>query len=147
MAPETAYVTGGSVVYGSIWGAFLPIVKKYADNGRLWWLNMQYYNGSMYGCSGDSYPAGAVPGFVAQTTCLDAGLVVQGTTIRVPYDKQVPGLPAQSGAGGGYMSPSLVSQAWNSFNGQLKGLMTWSANWDGSRNWTFGDTVKALQGR
>ncbi|MEV5884849.1 glycosyl hydrolase family 18 protein, partial [Streptomyces sp. NPDC052020] len=42
MAPETAYVTGGSVVYGSIWGAYLPIIKKYADNGRLWWLNMQY---------------------------------------------------------------------------------------------------------
>lgn len=51
MAPETAYVTGGSVTYGSIWGAYLPIVKKYADNGRLWWLNMQYYNGSMYGCA------------------------------------------------------------------------------------------------
>lgn len=55
MAPETAYVTGGSVAYGSIWGSYLPIIKKYADNGRLWWLNMQYYNGSMYGCSGDSY--------------------------------------------------------------------------------------------
>ncbi len=147
MAPETAYVTGGSVTYGSIWGAYLPIVKKYADNGRLWWLNMQYYNGSMYGCSGDSYSAGTVQGFVAQTTCLNNGLVIQGTTIRVPYDKQVPGLPAQSGAGGGYMAPSLVSQSWNSFSGQLKGLMTWSINWDGSKSWTFGDNVKSLQGR
>ena len=147
MAPETAYVTGGSIVYGSIWGAYLPIIKKYADNGRLWWLNMQYYNGSMYGCSGDSYQAGTVQGFVAQTQCLNKGLVVQGTTIRVPYDKQVPGLPAQPGAGGGYMSPSLVGQAWNSFGGQLKGLMTWSINWDGSKNWTFGDKVKSLQGR
>jgi len=147
MAPETAYVTGGSVVYGSIWGAYLPIIKKYADNGRLWWLNMQYYNGSMYGCSGDSYSAGTVQGFTVQTTCLNNGLVIQGTTIRVPYDKQVPGLPAQPGAGGGYMTPSLVSQCWNSFNGNLKGLMTWSINWDGSKNWTFGDNVKALQGR
>ncbi|GAA2482723.1 carbohydrate-binding protein [Winogradskya humida] len=147
MAPETAYVTGGSVTYGSIWGSYLPIIKKYADNGRLWWLNMQYYNGSMYGCSGDSYSAGTVQGFVAQTQCLNAGLTIQGTTIRVPYDKQVPGLPAQSGAGGGYMTPALVSQSWNSFNGSLKGLMTWSANWDGSRGWTFGDNVKALQGR
>jgi chitinase len=147
MAPETAYVTGGSVVYGSIWGAYLPIVKKYADNGRLWWLNMQYYNGSMYGCAGDSYPAGTVQGFVQQTNCLNSGLVIQGTTIRVPYDKQVPGLPAQPGAGGGYMAPNLVAQAWNTYNGQLKGLMTWSANWDGSRNWTFGDNVRALQGR
>ncbi len=146
MAPETAYVTGGSIVYGSIWGAYLPVIKKYADNGRLWWLNMQYYNGSMYGCRGDSYSAGTVEGFVAQTNCLNQGLVIQGTTIRVPYDKQAPGLPAQAGAGGGYMSPSLVSQAWRSIP-SLKGLMTWSINWDGSRNWTFGQNVKALQGR
>ncbi|MFG1830765.1 glycosyl hydrolase family 18 protein [Micromonospora chersina] len=147
MAPETAYVTGGSVTYGSIWGAYLPIIKKYADNGRLWWLNMQYYNGSMYGCAGDSYPAGTVQGFVVQTDCLNAGLVVQGTTIRVPYDKQVPGLPAQTGAGGGYLSPSLVAQAWNTYRGGLKGLMTWSVNWDGSKGWTFGDNVRSLQGR
>jgi chitinase len=147
MAPETAYVTGGSVVYGSIWGAYLPIVKKYADNGRLWWLNMQYYNGSMYGCSGDSYQAGTVQGFRAQTDCLNRGLVIQGTTIRVPYDKQAPGLPAQPGAGGGHMSTSLVAQAWNAYSGSLKGLMTWSINWDGSRNWTFGNNVKSLQRR
>jgi chitinase len=147
MAPETAYVTGGSVTYGSIWGAYLPIVKKYADNGRLWWLNMQYYNGNMYGCSGDSYSAGTVEGFTVQTRCLNTGLVVQGVTIRVPYDKQVPGLPAQPGAGGGYLTPSLVSQSWNAFGNSLKGLMTWSINWDGSKNWTFGNNVKSLQGR
>lgn len=144
MAPETAYVTGGSVVYGSIWGAYLPIVKKYADNGRLWWLNMQYYNGSMYGCSGDSYPAGTVAGFTAQTDCLNKGLVVQGTTVRVPYDKQAPGLPAQPGAGGGYMSPDLVTQTWNNYGDGLKGLMTWSMNWDGSKGWTFGDNFKRM---
>jgi chitinase len=147
MAPETAYVTGGSVTYGSIWGAYLPIVKKYMDNGRLWWLNMQYYNGSMYGCSGDSYQAGTVQGFQVQTNCLNTGLVVQGTTIKVPYAYQVPGLPAQPGAGGGYMSPSLVSQAWSSVGGQIKGLMTWSINWDGSLGWTFGNNVKGLEGR
>ncbi|MGK5740439.1 glycosyl hydrolase family 18 protein [Micromonospora sp. URMC 103] len=147
MAPETAYVTGGSVTYGSIWGAYLPVIKRYVDNGRLWWLNMQYYNGSMYGCSGDSYPAGTVQGFTRQTDCLDAGLVIQGTTIRVPYDKQVPGLPAQQGAGGGYLTPASVAQAWNTYHGGLKGLMTWSLNWDGSRGWTFGDNVRALQGR
>ncbi|WP_455680628.1 carbohydrate binding domain-containing protein [Streptomyces roseus] len=147
MAPETAYVTGGSVTYGSIWGAYLPIIKKYADNGRLWWLNMQYYNGSMYGCSGDSYQAGTVQGFTAQTTCLNNGLTIQGTTVKVPYDKQVPGLPAQPGAGGGHMAPSLVAQSWNAYGGALKGLMTWSVNWDGSKGWTFGDNVKSLQNR
>ncbi|GAA4937520.1 glycosyl hydrolase family 18 protein [Actinoplanes utahensis] len=146
MAPETAYVTGGSVTYGSIWGSYLPIIKKYLDDGRLWWLNMQYYNGSMYGCSGDSYAAGTIQGFTAQTRCLADGLTIQGTTIRIPYDKQVPGLPAQPGAGGGYLTPALVAQAYQSVPG-IKGLMTWSINWDGSRNWTFADNVKALQGR
>ncbi|SNY49053.1 glycosyl hydrolase family 18 protein [Paractinoplanes atraurantiacus] len=146
MAPETAYVTGGSVTYGSIWGSYLPIIKKYLDNGRLWWLNMQYYNGSMYGCSGDSYAAGTVQGFTVQTQCLNNGLTIQGTTIRIPYDKQVPGLPAQPGAGGGYMTPALVTQAYNSVP-SIKGLMTWSINWDGSKSWTFGDNVKRLQGR
>ncbi|AEV83871.1 glycoside hydrolase family 18 [Actinoplanes sp. SE50] len=146
MAPETAYVTGGSVTYGSIWGSYLPIIKKYLDNGRLWWLNMQYYNGSMYGCSGDSYSAGTVQGFTVQTQCLNNGITIQGVTVKVPYDKQVPGLPAQSGAGGGYMTPALVSQAYNSVP-SIKGLMTWSINWDGSKGWTFGDNVKALQGR
>ena len=147
MAPETAYVTGGSVVYGGIWGSYLPIIKRYVDNGRLWWLNMQYYNGEMYDCDGTGYPAGTVEGFVAQTDCLNEGLQIQGTTIRVPYEMQVPGLPAQEGAGGGYMAPSLVSQAYSTYDGQLKGLMTWSINWDGSKGWTFGDNVKELQGR
>jgi chitinase len=142
MAPETAYVTGGGIVYGSIWGSYLPIIKKYVDSGRLWWLNMQYYNGEMYGCSGDSYPAGTVAGFIAQTDCLNKGLTIQGTTIRVPYDMQVPGLPAQVGAGGGYMTPDLVAQAWDHYGGALKGIMTWSINWDGSRGWTFGDNLK-----
>jgi len=108
---------------------------------------MQYYNGSMYGCSGDSYAAATVQGFTVQTNCLNTGLVIQGTTIRVPYDKQVPGLPAQPGAGGGYMAPSLVSQAYGGVGGQIKGLMTWSINWDGSKGWTFGDNVKGLEGR
>ncbi|KAH9892373.1 glycoside hydrolase family 18 protein [Xylariomycetidae sp. FL2044] len=141
MAPETAYVTGASVTYGSIWGAYLPVIKRYVDSGRLWWLNMQYYNGDMYGCAGDSYAAGTVAGFVAQTDCLNQGLTVAGTTVQVPYDMQVPGLPAQSGAGAGYMSPDLVGQAWDHYAGQLKGLMTWSINWDGSKGWTFADNL------
>ncbi len=45
------------------------------------------------------------------------------------------------------MSPGLVSQAWNTYRGGLKGLMTWSLNWDGSKAWSFGNNVKALQGR
>jgi chitinase len=49
-------------------------------------------------------------------------------------------------SGGGYLTPSLVSQAYQSVSA-IKGLMTWSINWDGSRSWTFGDNVMALEGR
>jgi len=141
MAPETAYVTGGQIAYGGPWGAYLPVIKKYLDNGRLSWLQMQYYNGSMYGCPGGvptSYSAGTVEGFVEQTKCMANGFWVAGNQafIQIPYSKQVPGLPAQPGAGGGYMSPSLVTQAYNQVS-SIKGLMTWSINWDGSKGWTF----------
>lgn len=147
MAPETAYVTGGAVQYGSIWGSYIPIIKKYADNGRLWWLNMQYYNGEMYDCEGNSYPPGTVEGFVAQTECLANGLTIDGVTLTLPLENQVPGLPAQPGsASSGHMTPDLVTEAWNSFDGELKGLMTWSINWDGSADWSFGDNVKSLIG-
>ncbi len=148
MAPETAYVTGGAVTYGLIWGAYLPIIKRYLDNGRLWWLNMQYYNGDMYDCTGKGYRPGTVEGFTEQTKCLANGLTIQNTwTITIPYDKQVPGLPAQVGAASsGHLDPTAVAQAWNSVPG-LKGLMTWSINWDGSKGWTYGDNVKRLQGR
>ena len=136
MAPETAYVTGGQIAYGGPWGAYLPIIGKYRDNGRLSWLNMQYYNGSMYGCPATSYEAGTVAGFVAQTQCLNNGFVAGGITFSLPYAKQVPGLPAQPGAGGGYMTPALVSQAYGQVPG-IKGLMDWSINWDGSLGYTF----------
>lgn len=142
MAPETAYVTGGQIAYGGPWGAYLPIIGRYRDNGRLNWLNMQYYNGSMYGCPGGvptSYSAGTVQGFVEQTKCINNGFQAGGVTFSLPYSKQVPGLPAQVGAGGGHMAPSLVSQAYSQVS-SIKGLMTWSINWDGSKGWTFMNT-------
>jgi chitinase len=136
MAPETAYVTGGQIAYGGPWGAYLPIIGKYRDNGRLSWLNMQYYNGNMYGCPATSFSAGTVQGFVEQTKCLNNGFQAGGVTFSLPYSKQVPGLPAQSGAGGGYMVPADVTAAYNQVSA-IKGLMTWSINWDGSKGWTF----------
>jgi chitinase len=145
MAPETAYVTGGQIAYGSDWGAYLPVIGKYRDNGRLSWLNMQYYNGSMYGCPATSYEAGTVAGFVAQTQCMNNGFSAGGVTWSLPYSKQVPGLPAQPGAGGGYMVPSDVSSSYSQVSG-IKGLMTWSINWDGSLGWTFGNNAKSLMG-
>jgi chitinase len=148
MAPETAYVTGGQIASGGPWGAYLPIIAKYRDDGRLWWLNMQYYNGSMYGCDppGVGIMAGTVEGFVKQTQCLDKGITVAGGgTFTLPYSKQVPGLPAQSGAGGGYMSTADVATAVGQVSG-IKGLMTWSINWDGSKDFSFANNAKGVLG-
>jgi chitinase len=138
MAPETAYVTGGQIAYGSIWGAYLPIIKRYLDNGRLNWLQMQYYNGSMYGAGGTAYSAGTVDGFVQQTLCMINGFTIAGGngTLKIPAAKIAVGLPAQPGAGGGYMAPADVKTAYNQVS-SIKGLMTWSINWDGSKGWTF----------
>jgi chitinase len=146
-APETAYVTGGQIAYGGPWGAYLPIIQKYVNNGRLNWLQMQYYNGNMYGCNppGQSYSAGTVQGFVEQTRCQAAGIKVAGTStvITIPLSKIVPGLPAQPGAGGGYMSTGDVRTAYGQVSG-IKGLMTWSINWDGSKGYTFMNNARSL---
>ena len=45
------------------------------------------------------------------------------------------------------MGATAFAQAYSSFGTSLKGLMTWSVNWDGSKGWTFGDNVKSLQHR
>jgi chitinase/chitodextrinase len=140
MAPETAYVTGGQIAYGGPWGAYAPIIQRYLANGRLSWLQMQYYNGSMYGPNGTTYAAGTVDGFVQQTLAMMNGFTVAGTRITIPASQIVVGLPAQPGAASsGYMAPALVTQAWAQVSG-IRGLMTWSINWDGSKGWTFLNT-------
>jgi chitinase len=140
MAPETAYVTGGGIAYGGPWGAYLPIINAFRN--RLNWIQMQYYNGSMYGKNGTSYQAGTVEGMVRQTEAMVDGFNVanNGFFQGLPQEKVVIGLPATPGAGGGYMSPALVQQAFNQLHAQyprLRGLMTWSANWDASNNYQF----------
>ncbi len=140
MAPETAYVTGGAVAYGGPWGAYLPIIDRVRD--RLDWIQMQYYNGSMYGRDGRSYPAGTVEGMVQQTIAMVEGFqVAGGTTFAGLNPKQVVvGLPAITGAGNGYMRPGDVQTAFEQLDAlypNLRGLMTWSANWDASNGYEY----------
>ena len=109
---------------------------------------MQYYNGSMYGCSGDSYSAGTVQGFVAQTDCLNNGPGHPGHHDQRPVRQAGPG-PARPDRA---PAAATCHRRWSPRPGtastaSLKGLMTWSINWDGSKGWTFGDNVKSLQGR
>ena len=52
MAPEHPYVHGGSIAWGSPWGAYLPLLNHCRD--ILSWIHPQYYNNgiSYAGCSG-----------------------------------------------------------------------------------------------
>ncbi|MEV2212943.1 glycosyl hydrolase family 18 protein [Streptomyces sp. NPDC050997] len=101
-------------------------------------VNMQYYNsGSMLGCDGKVYSQGSVD-FLTALACiqLEGGLSPSQVGL---------GLPASpSGAGSGYVSPSVVNNALDcltrgtgcgSFKPsrtypELRGAMTWSTNWD-----------------
>jgi len=145
-APETAYVQGGMSAYGGIWGAYLPILDALRD--RLDILQVQLYNsGSMYGIDGDIYTQATADFIVSQTEALLQGFTTSGGFFAPwPPEKVAIGLPAcPSAAGGGYVTPLVLEHAVDYLRGTgpqpgsyqrvatyptLRGLMTWSINWD-----------------
>ncbi len=158
MAPETAYVQGGSISYGGPWGAYLPVI--YALRNDLDYLHVQHYNsGPMTGLDGKSYSQGTADFQVAMAEMLLAGFPVGGNTSNLfpalREDQVLIGLPASpQAAGGGYTTPANVQKALDylikgqSYGGTyvlrnasgypgLKGLMTWSINWDKYTNFGF----------
>jgi chitinase/chitodextrinase len=116
--------------------------------------NMQYYNsGSMNGCNGQVYSQGSVD-FITSQACiqLQAGL---------RPDQVGLGLPAStSGAGSGYVSPSVINAALDclaagtncgSFHPTttwpgIRGAMTWSINWDASNGYAWVNAISAHLG-
>ncbi|KOG32943.1 chitinase [Streptomyces resistomycificus] len=112
-------------------------------------VNMQYYNsGSMLGCDGKVYSQGSVD-FLTALACiqLEGGLSPSQVGL---------GLPASpSGAGSGYVSPSVVNNALDcltkgtgcgSFKPartypELRGAMTWSTNWDAAAGNAWSNAV------
>lgn len=114
-------------------------------------VNMQYYNsGSMLGCDGKVYSQGSVD-FLTALACiqLEGGLSPSQVGL---------GLPAStSGAGSGYVSPTVVNNALDclakgtgcgSFKPSrtypdLRGAMTWSTNWDAAAGNAWSNSVGA----
>jgi len=158
MAPETAYVQGGYIAYGGPWGAYLPVI--YALRNDLDYLHVQHYNsGSMTGLDGKSYSQGTADFQVAMAEMLLVGFPVGGNPNNLfpalREDQVLIGLPASpQAAGGGYTTPANVHKALDylikgqSYGGTyvlrhaagypgLKGLMTWSINWDKYTNYGF----------
>jgi chitinase len=112
-------------------------------------INTQYYNsGTMNGCDGNVYAEGT-ENFMTALACteLEGGLSPSQVGL---------GLPASSSAAGsGYVDPSVVNDALDCLaTGQncgsfvppttwpgIRGVMTWSINWDASNGYNFADTV------
>jgi chitinase len=148
MAPETAFVQGGMSSYGGIWGAYLPVIHALRDSIDI--LQVQLYNsGSMYGINGSIYTQGTADFIVSQTEAVIKGFnTAGGAFVGLPANKIAVGLPAcTSAAGSGYTTPANVKAAINYLRGtgakpgtytlaqvggypDLRGMMTWSINWD-----------------
>lgn len=148
MAPETAYVQGGMSAYGGIWGGYLPIIDALRDSLDV--LQVQLYNsGSMMGVDNNIYTSGTADFITSQTEAVIYGFNTSGGAFNgLPAHKVAVGLPAcTSAAGSGYMVPSVVKSAIDYLRGMgpnpgsytlatsasyndLRGMMTWSINWD-----------------
>lgn len=159
MAPETYYVQAAyASTYSPLVGAYLPLI--YGLRNELTFIHPQLYNtGSMTGMDNNNYSSATADFIVAMTEMLLHGFPVAGTSQTFPAlreDQVAFGLPAQpSAAGSGYTTPANVKKALDyltkgtSFGGGyvmrkssggypgLRGIMTWSINWDKSNGDEF----------
>ncbi|MEN2402186.1 T9SS-translocated chitinase ChiA [Flavobacterium sp. MC2016-06] len=153
-APETQYVQGGYSTYTDTFGSFLPIIQNLRNELDL--LAVQLYNtGGENGLDGQYYGSAKKANMVTALT----DMVIKGYNIAttgmhfdgLPASKVLIALPAcPSAAGSGYLTPTEGISAMDylrngtTFTGRtytmqpggpypsLRGLMTWSVNWDAS---------------
>ncbi|MFD5324015.1 chitinase [Streptomyces sp. NPDC127092] len=170
MAPETFFVQLGYQYYGSgPWGgqdpragAYLPVIHALRDDLTL--LHVQDYNsGSVMGLDNQYHSMGGADFHIAMTDMLLTGFPVAGNTDRVfpalRPDQVAIGLPASTQAGNGHTTPAEVNKALNCLTRKtdcgsyqthgtwpgLRGLMTWSVNWDRYNGWEFSRNFDAYR--
>ncbi|WP_030991993.1 chitinase [Streptomyces sp. NRRL WC-3744] len=171
MAPETFFVQNGYQYYGTgKWGgqdprcgAYLPVIHALRDDLTL--LHVQDYNsGPIMGLDNQYHSMGGADFHIAMTDMLLTGFPVAGDPNNVfpPLrpDQVAIGMPASTNAGNGYVSPSEVTKALDCLTKRtncgsyathgtwpaLRGLMTWSVNWDRYANWEFQKNFDAYFG-
>jgi len=162
MAPETFFVQLGYQYYGTgQWGgqdpragAYLPVIYALRDDLTL--LHVQDYNsGPIMGLDNQYHSMGGADFHIAMTDMLLTGFPVAGNTNNVfpalRPDQVAIGMPASTNAGNGYVAPTEVNKALDCLTKEtncgtyathgtwpgLRGLMTWSINWDKYSNWEF----------
>ncbi|MBQ0830905.1 chitinase [Streptomyces tagetis] len=162
MAPETFFVQLGHQFYGTgPWGgqdpragAYLPVIHALRDDLTL--LHVQDYNsGPILGLDGQYHSMGGADFHIAMTDMLLTGFPVAGDKGNVfpplrPGQVAI-GMPASTNAGNGHVSPAEVTKALDCLTRKtncgsyathgtwpgLRGLMTWSINWDRYGSWEF----------
>ncbi|MGW2443097.1 chitinase [Streptomyces sp. NPDC001675] len=171
MAPETFFVQNGYQYYGTgKWGgqdprcgAYLPVIHALRDDLTL--LHVQDYNsGPIMGLDNQYHSMGGADFHIAMTDMLLTGFPVAGDANNVfpPLrpDQVAIGMPASVNAGNGYVSPSEVTRTLDCLTKRtncgsyathgtwpaLRGLMTWSVNWDRYANWEFEKNFDAYFG-
>jgi chitinase len=171
MAPETFFVQLGYQYYGTgKWGgqdpragAYLPVIHALRDDLTL--LHVQDYNsGSIMGLDNQYHSMGGADFHIAMTDMLLTGFPVAGDANNVfpPLrpDQIAIGMPATTNAGNGHVSPSEVTKTLDCLTKRtncgsysphgtwpaLRGLMTWSVNWDRFGGWEFSKNFEAYFG-
>ncbi|WP_454366217.1 chitinase [Streptomyces ambofaciens] len=171
MAPETFFVQLGYQYYGTgKWGgqdpragAYLPVIHALRDDLTL--LHVQDYNsGPIMGLDNQYHSMGGADFHIAMTDMLLTGFPVAGDANNVfpPLrpDQVAIGMPASTNAGNGHVSPAEVTKTLNCLTKKsdcgsyathgtwpaLRGLMTWSINWDRYSNWEFQKNFDAYFG-
>ncbi|RZQ60540.1 chitinase [Amycolatopsis suaedae] len=160
MAPETFFVQVGYQFYGGAGGgdnrtgSYLPVIHAMRD--ALTVLHVQDYNsGPVMGLDNQYHNMGGADFHIAMTDMVKAGFPVARTGHTFPglrEDQIAFGLPAAVSAGNGYTPPAQVHQALNCLarnqncggytlrggaSPAIRGLMTWSINWDRYYGWEF----------
>ncbi|MFH8975292.1 chitinase [Streptomyces sp. NPDC017890] len=171
MAPETFFVQLGHQYYGTgKWGGqdpragtYLPVIHALRDDLTL--LHVQDYNsGPIMGLDNQYHSMGGADFHIAMTDMLLTGFPVAGDADNVfpPLrpDQVAIGMPASTNAGNGYVSPAEVTKVLNCLTKKtdcgsyathgtwpaLRGLMTWSINWDRFGKWEFQKNFDAYFG-
>ncbi|WP_023586284.1 chitinase [Streptomyces thermolilacinus] len=172
MAPETFFVQLGYQFYGSgPWGgqdpragAYLPVIHALRDDLTL--LHVQDYNsGPIMGLDNQYHHMGSADFHIAMTDMLLTGFPVAGDASRffpaLRPEQVAVGLPASPNAGNGHTPPAEVNKALNCLTRNtdcgtyrphgtwpaLRGLMTWSINWDRFNAWEFSRNFDAYPWR
>ncbi|GGW19946.1 chitinase [Streptomyces capoamus] len=171
MAPETFFVQNGYQYYGTgKWGgqdprcgAYLPVIHALRDDLTL--LHVQDYNsGPIMGLDNQYHSMGGADFHIAMTDMLLTGFPVAGDPDNVfpPLrpDQIAIGMPASTNAGNGYVPPAEVTRTLDCLTKKancgsyathgtwpaLRGLMTWSVNWDRFANGEFQKTFDGYFG-